>query len=176
MPEWVEDSLKALSFDELKATARPCTPWNFERDGFLDRQVMEDMVRVIINTKLPGGLVPVALAAPQVGIFKRFFVIACPGETVRWVVNPVVELLTAKRDSHIEGCLTVPGEKFMVDRFRSVSLCAFDHHGEPFKWAACKGLLGRIIQHEVDHLEGYCIKDFGRRVTTHRAGQTEVLQ
>jgi peptide deformylase len=36
-----------------------------------------------------------------------------------------------------------------------------------FKWAACKGLLARIIQHEVGHLDGVCIKDFAVPVTTH---------
>lgn len=163
--------MKALSYDELKAHGRICTPWDFERDGDLDRQVMEDMVGLLLNTKLPNGLVPVALAAPQVGIFKRFFCIAVPGQPVRWVVNPKMTLMTAKRIAHVEGCLTAPGEKFLVERFRSVAVSAFDHYGEPFTWSACKDLLGRIVQHEVGHLEGVCIKDFAPHVTEHRAGE-----
>lgn len=159
--------MRLVSYKETKDN--PCTPWDFERDGMLDRQVMEDMVGLLLKTKLPNGLVPVAMAAPQVGIFKRFFVIAPPGQVVRWVVNPTLTVLSAKRTQEIEGCLSVPGDKFVVERARSVSLSGFDHYGKPFTWGACKGLLGRIVQHETDHLVGRCILDHGTPVTEHRA-------
>lgn len=159
--------MRLVSLEESKA--HPCTPWDFEKDGHLDRQVMEDMVRVLISTPMWPGLVSVAMAAPQVGIFKRFFCVAIPGRPVRWVVNPSMHELTDKTSDSVEGCLTVPGQKFIVPRLKSVRLIGQDEKGAPIQWAACKDLLGRIVQHEIGHLDGLCIKDFGRPCTEHRA-------
>ncbi len=170
--------MRLLTHAELKANPNTCTPFEFlsENESGAGRAMgirstldaMEDLLR---STKLPDSLVPVALAAPQVGIFKRFFVIAFPGQPARWFFNPKVTVLTHRMESNVEGCLSAPGERFLVERFRSVALTAQDETGKPFTWGACKGLLGRIIQHEMGHLDGVCIKDFAPHVSVHRAGE-----
>lgn len=155
--------VKLVTLAESKA--KPCKPWEFsELPG---RMMLDDMLRLLRSTLLPGGLVGVALAAPQAGIYRRFFVVAPPGAKVKWVFNPTLTVTSAKMVEEVEGCLTVPGQKFLVKRPKTVALAAFDENGEAFTWEHCAGLLARIVQHEMDHLEGRCVKDFAQPVTTH---------
>jgi peptide deformylase len=114
----------------------------------------------------------VGLAAPQVGLGIRLAVIEDAPE--RWVdldprtlaerertelaftvlVNPVVELVDeAGVVTFYEGCLSVPGYAGAVERARAVRLRALGADGEPFS-AIYTGWPARIVQHEVDHLDG----------------------
>lgn len=149
------------------------TPWDFSEGGrvSLPGQSTLEGMDALARRPLPNGLVGVALAAPQVGIFKRFFVIAMPGQPARWVFNPVVTWVSPRKVSAVEGCLTVPGEKFVVLRHRALSLAGQHEDGRAFTWKRCDGLLARIIQHEIDHLDGICVKHFAPPVTVHRAGE-----
>lgn len=95
----------------------------------------------------------VGLAAPQVGILKRIFVIdAYDDEGLRVFINP--EILETK-GSQIgeEGCLSVPGEMADIDRANYVKVKALNERGEEFILEA-EELLARAILHEYDHLEG----------------------
>ncbi len=102
----------------------------------------------------------VGLAAPQIGVGERLFVVHCPEdpedpetEHHRWAIaNPVLVHKEGTVQSE-EGCLSLPGIRGVVKRARRVVMQGFDPHGQPFEVDA-GGLLSRCIQHEIDHLDG----------------------
>jgi peptide deformylase len=132
----------------------------------------------------------VGLAAPQVGIGIQLAVIE--DASARWIgldaatlasrerselpftvlVNPVVEhVVEAGAVTFYEGCLSVPGYAGAVERARSVRLSALGADGEPFS-AVYTGWPARIVQHEVDHLDGRIYVD---RVATRSLSTVENL-
>lgn len=143
--------MKLVSLEETKS--RDCVPVTFP----LDPKLIEEMFQIMKDNN------GIGLAAPQVGIFQQFFLLNV-GNVKRVVCNPVMSVLSQKKEHGIEGCLTCPGEQFEIVRFSSVALEGFDESGIYFKWSAAKGLLGKAVQHEMHHLDGRCIKDFGSPV------------
>ena len=104
----------------------------------------------------------VGLAAPQIGILRRIFVVdAQDGEGIRVFINP--EILE-RRGSQVdyEGCLSLPGKQEEVDRSNYVKVKALNENFEEFILEA-EGLLARAIQHENDHLDGILFIDYGKR-------------
>ncbi len=100
----------------------------------------------------------VGLAAPQVGIPKRFFVIEIKDEVRRAFINPQIMQTSMDEVMMEEGCLSVPGVYREVKRPRQVTVQAQDVDGKPFTVTA-DGLYGRCIQHEYDHLNGVLFID-----------------
>ncbi len=101
----------------------------------------------------------IGLAAPQVGVAKRLFVIDTrePGAEPLAMVNPViVERTGAERGE--EGCLSLPGLVGVVERAAHVIVEGFDVAGQPIRVDAT-GLLARVIQHEIDHVDGILFID-----------------
>lgn len=100
----------------------------------------------------------VGLAAPQVGILKRIFVIDIyDGNGPRAFINPeILERSGSKID--VEGCLSVPGEQGEVERPEKVKVKALDEKGVEFILEA-EDLLARAICHENDHLDGILFVD-----------------
>ena len=95
----------------------------------------------------------VGLAAPQVGILKRIFVVDTTGDTPRVFINPeIVE--TSGEQTGEEGCLSVPGKCAVVTRPNYVKVRALDENMEPFELEATE-LLARAVLHENDHLDGH---------------------
>ena len=103
----------------------------------------------------------VGLAAPQVGILKRIFVVDCgdeEGNSVPYVfINPEI-IDRAGIQAGYEGCLSVPGKSGMVTRANNVKVKALDENMEEFELEA-EGLLARCILHENDHLDGVMYVD-----------------
>lgn len=100
----------------------------------------------------------VGLAAPQVGILKRIFVIdVYDDEGLRVFINP--EILEV-RGSQIgeEGCLSIPGKLADVERANYVKVKALNEKGQEFILEA-EELLARAVLHEYDHLEGTLFTD-----------------
>jgi peptide deformylase len=95
----------------------------------------------------------IGLAAPQVGIGQRFFVLKLPRDRERVLVNPEITWQSRRSVSSEESCLSLPGVSVEVERSARVKIRASDEHGEPFELSA-RGLLARAIQHELDHLNG----------------------
>ncbi len=93
----------------------------------------------------------VGLAANQIGVQKRLFVYD-KGEGPRVVVNPVI-LETSGEWLYEEGCLSVPGLSWEIVRPNAVHLKGFDLDGRELEIEASE-YEGRILQHEVDHLDG----------------------
>jgi peptide deformylase len=103
----------------------------------------------------------VGLAAPQVGLALRLAVIEDTQEApdqdrkpvpFHVLVNPRLTLGAGSVD-HFEGCLSVRGFQAKVARATSVRVQALDHHGQPITIQAT-GWYARILQHEIDHLDG----------------------
>ncbi len=95
----------------------------------------------------------VGLAAPQVGVSLRLFVINIHGVEKRAYINPQILETSIETDISEEGCLSVPGVWHDVERPARVNVQAQDLEGKPFTVKA-EGLLARAIQHENDHLNG----------------------
>jgi peptide deformylase len=115
-------------------------------DGRL-KQLADDMVETMYGA--PG----VGLAAPQVGVQKRLFVYDTgEGEGPRVIVNPVLSELRGEWTFE-EGCLSVPGLSWPIVRPKEVHLTGYDLHGEEVSIEADE-YLARVLQHEVDHLDG----------------------
>ena len=99
----------------------------------------------------------VGLAANQVGRLKRILVAAVEDEEFV-LVNPVVEESAGTTEKEPEGCLSIPGIQVEVDRPTAIKVSAQDASGTPLELEA-SGLLARILQHEIDHLDGVLILD-----------------
>jgi len=99
----------------------------------------------------------VGLAANQVGRLKRVLVAALEDEEYV-IVNPVVEEATDTTEKELEGCLSIPGIQVDVERPTAVTVSGQDVSGAPIRIEA-SDLLARILQHEIDHLDGVLILD-----------------
>lgn len=115
-----------------------------EIDGAL-KQLVDDMLETMYAA--PG----VGLAAPQVGVQKRFFVYDV-GDGPGVVINPEIRETSGEWE-HDEGCLSVPGLFWPITRPKVVHLVGQDIDGNDIEFEADE-LLARMFQHEVDHLDG----------------------
>jgi peptide deformylase len=100
----------------------------------------------------------VGLAAVQVGRLLRLFVARVPGDMVRVFINPDILETSIEQEPFEEGCLSIPGVYTDVVRPSSVRVQAQNAKGRPFTLTA-DGYLGRVIQHEFDHLNGILFLD-----------------
>ncbi len=108
-------------------------------------QILDDMRETMYHAE------GVGLAAPQVGILRRFCVIDV-GEGIIELINPVI---TEKEGSQTgsEGCLSIPNRYEEVTRPMKVTVRAQDRFGKNFTVSG-EGLLARALCHEIDHLDG----------------------
>ncbi|KKM12934.1 peptide deformylase [Clostridiales bacterium PH28_bin88] len=98
----------------------------------------------------------VGLAAPQIGISKRVIVIDA-GEGLIELINP--EIISAEgQEVDVEGCLSVPGLQGEVRRAARVKVAGLDREGKAVIVEG-EGLLARVLQHEIDHLNGILFVD-----------------
>src|SRR3954447_3323534 len=101
----------------------------------------------------------IGLAATQVGVVHRLLVYRTEMEgVIAALANPVIEWSSKETESAEEGCLSLPGVAVEVDRPVHVRVRAQDEHGQPITVEA-SGLEARVIQHEMDHLDGVLILD-----------------
>jgi peptide deformylase len=101
----------------------------------------------------------VGLAATQLGILHRLLVYRVdPEDPVTALVNPVLEWTGEEREAAEEGCLSLPGVHVEVERPARVRVRARDAEGGELEIEA-EGLQARVIQHEIDHLDGILILD-----------------
>lgn len=108
----------------------------------------------------------VALAAPQVGESVRLFVVSPQAyePEAKWkplvFVNPTIVKASKKHKDMQEGCLSVRWIYGTTSRAVSVTVEAYDEHGNKFSFGAT-GLIAHIFQHEIDHLDGVLFIDHG---------------
>ncbi len=113
-----------------------------------DKRLIEDMIETM---KASGG---VGLAANQIGVPRRIFVFNPSSEEWRAdaLVNPVIIKHRGSEKTE-EGCLSLPGLTAEVHRYKYILVEGLDIDGRHVRFEA-KDLLARIIQHEIDHLDG----------------------
>ena len=99
----------------------------------------------------------VGLAATQVGVLRRIFVFVEEGED-RVVVNPVITRAAKETEVEDEGCLSLREVLVPVERPSSVTIEGVDQHGDPVSFEL-ELPSARIVQHELDHLDGVLIID-----------------
>lgn len=119
------------------------------------RTLIDDMAETMYASKGCG------LAATQIGVDKRIFVVDCAGEDepsqLMAFINPeIVE--TDGSQTWDEGCLSFPGVSEEIKRAERVKMRALDRSGKPFEIEA-DGLLAVALQHELDHLNGVLMID-----------------
>ncbi len=101
----------------------------------------------------------IGLAATQLGVMHRLLVYRTElAGAVAALVNPVLEWASKDKESAEEGCLSLPGVAVEVERPVHVRVSALDERGAPILVEA-SGLEARVIQHEMDHLDGVLILD-----------------
>jgi peptide deformylase len=125
-------------------------------------------LRSAIKTYDVDGYVAVAIAAPQIGVAKRMFLIEDQSQRDDHLptiiaINPQIIKRSKKTEEVGEGCLSVRNRYGVVDRHKNVTLQALDENGQPFTRGA-GGLLAQIIQHECDHLDGILYIDRANQV------------
>jgi peptide deformylase len=108
---------------------------------------------------LMNDAIGVGLAATQLGVLHRVLVYRVhPQAPVTALVNPELEWAGREAETLEEGCLSLPGVHVQVERPVFVRVRARDEHGEPVMVEA-SGLEARVIQHEMDHLDGVLVLD-----------------
>ena len=111
----------------------------------------------------------VGLAAPQLGISQRLLVYRIgPDAPVIVLANPELEWASGDEEVGEEGCLSIPGVTVDVDRHVHVRVRALDEEGEE-RMVEASGLEARVIQHEMDHLNGVLILERTTREERKRA-------
>ncbi len=112
----------------------------------IDQEFIDDMLETMYEKD------GVGLAATQVNVLKRLVVVNdLKSEYV--LINPKIIAKSEQQESDTEGCLSLPGFQARVPRHLKIIVRALDREGDPVEFEA-KGLLARIIQHELDHLDG----------------------
>lgn len=102
------------------------------------------------------------LAAPQIGVMRRIVIFGyqtnprypeAPAVPETVLINPQITPLEETREDGWEGCLSVPGMRGIVPRFREIRYRGFDQYGEIIEREVA-GFHARVVQHECDHLDG----------------------
>jgi peptide deformylase len=135
-----------LGDPRLRLKGQPVTSF-----GKLLHELLDDLAHTMRDA--PG----VGLAAPQVGEAMNACVIEVEGQ-LHELVNPHIVRATGD-DRDLEGCLSIPGFVAYVTRRERVWVVAQNRHGRKVKLAG-SGLLGRALQHELDHLDGKLYIDY----------------
>ena len=125
---------------------------SFELTDFGEKthQFLDDMKETLIKAE------GVGLAAPQVGVLRRIFIILIDGQYIEFI-NPVMVSQSGSQTDE-EGCLSVRGKYGAVTRPYQVKVKALDRYGKPFTMSA-KGFMARALCHENDHLDGVIYVD-----------------
>jgi len=102
------------------------------------------------------------LAAPQIGISRRIVIFGVEASArypdveavpTTVLINPLIEVLDQTLEEDWEGCLSVPGLRGLVPRYRRIRYTGFDQQGQAIERSA-EGFHARVVQHECDHLDG----------------------
>jgi peptide deformylase len=140
--------IRKLGDPVLKTRALPVRRF----DDALRKQV--DWMREVMD-----GALGIGLAATQVGVVQRVLIYRMQAESAGVaVINPELLWRSDELETAEEGCLSIPGVHVDVERPVHVLVAAVDETGESFTIEA-SGLEARVLQHEIDHLDGVLMLD-----------------
>ncbi|HET9185998.1 MAG TPA: peptide deformylase [Solirubrobacterales bacterium] len=147
----------------LKSKASPVTSFGEDLRSEVDRMI------AIMRDGMGVGL-----AATQLGVLRRLLVFqAAPEAEPTGLVNPQIEWVSEETAIAEEGCLSLPRVSMDVERPLYARISGRDAQGEPIEIEAA-GLEARVLQHEIDHLDGVLILD--RTVRAQRKGALRALR
>ena len=125
--------------------------------GKEEQKLMDDMMDTMYAAN------GIGLAAIQIGVPKRIIVMDISREDEqkepRYFVNPIIKNKNPIKNTHEEGCLSVPDQFAEIDRPSKCEVEYLDYNGEK-QLLKAEGLLATCIQHEMDHLEGILFIDY----------------
>ena len=128
-----------------------------EKIGKEEQKLMDDMLDTMYAAN------GIGLAAIQIGIPKRIIVMDISKEEgkkePRYFVNPVIKNKNSIKNTHEEGCLSVPEQFAEIDRPSKCEVEYLDYNGKK-QLLKTEGLLATCVQHEMDHLEGILFIDY----------------
>ena len=148
-------SIKTIITEPNKLLRQVSQP--VEKVGKEEQQLMDDMLDTMYDAN------GIGLAAIQIGIPKRIIVMdICKQEgkkEPRYFVNPIIKNKNPIKNTHEEGCLSVPEQFAEIDRPSECDVEYLDYNGKK-QLLKAEGLLATCIQHEMDHLEGILFIDY----------------
>lgn len=144
-----------LGHPVIRDGAEPVTDAELRTQG--TQRLIDDMVNTMRDAD------GVGIAAPQVHVAKSIIIVEVSANNPRYpkqdpipltvIVNPQILSQSAEQEEGWEGCLSVPDLRGLVPRAYSVELAGIDQHGDELHIRA-SGFFARVIQHEIDHLQG----------------------
>ncbi len=154
-----------LGHPVLRAPARRLTPAEIATPEV--QRLIEEMAASMIDYE------GVGIAANQVGEGISLFLIGLAegnprhkeGIPLTVVFNPEIKFLGEEIETDWEGCLSAPGLRGKVERFKKLELSGLDHHGQAFTHGY-EGFPARVVQHETDHLSGKVYLDRMKGLST----------
>jgi len=131
-----------------------------------DAEIRDLIADMLVLMRIHNGI---GLAAPQVGIKKRWFVCEIDNHSLI-LINPGIRN-SIGQDEMIEGCLSLPEMQVNVTRSDRIHVDGYDFKGQRQQYVLT-GLWARVVQHEMDHLDGVMICDYGKNLQTEKAMQS----
>jgi peptide deformylase len=147
-------ALRQIALSQVRQYGDPVLRMRANEVGAFDEELARLSERMIALMHDADG---VGLAATQVGILRRLFVFHNDGED-RVIVNPVLSTTGGGTEVDEEGCLSLGPVRMPVERSLEVTLEGVDAHGASLR-LELEGLPARVVQHELDHLDGKLIID-----------------
>ncbi|MBI4092746.1 MAG: peptide deformylase [Candidatus Kerfeldbacteria bacterium] len=126
--------------------------------------IRELIVDLIVTMRQARGI---GIAAPQVGVSLQIAIINAKDKPFV-IVNPIVTKKSLRSSVAEEGCLSIPGVFGQVRRPENISVAYLDERGQP-RTAKASGMLARVFQHEIDHLNGILFIDRATNLTETRS-------
>lgn len=169
-------AIKTIVTIPNEVLVQKCVKAKTLKSGELDEQtksLITDLKETLANAKNPEGA---GLAAPQIGVLKRVCIarkfMKDPGSPKRALiedvvlVNPKVITFSKGKDIDWEGCLSIPNTYGKVERSRKIKVRFTNENGTEVQTTAT-GFFARVIQHEIDHLDGilFTTKTVGKTLT-----------
>jgi peptide deformylase len=151
-------NLKLISEDN-EILRKVAELWDFEKDGD-PNELVKAMSKLMV---LHNGI---GLAAPQCGISKRIFVMGNSDHLVACINPEIISGTETIRDQ--EGCLSFPDLWMYVERYKDIKVEYYNVSGEKVE-QELSGLMARVFQHELQHLDGICFDTVVGKLTLDRA-------
>jgi peptide deformylase len=125
------------------------------------QQQLEALLKDMLDTMIEKN--GVGIAAPQIGVYVRVIMFGFE-KNERYpdkdavpftiLINPSYEALSDEKEEEWEGCLSIPGLRGLVSRFKKIKYSGYDPQGHLIEREA-EGFHARVVQHEVDHINGF---------------------
>jgi len=172
--EAARDKYADIPFDDSRVVKYGETPgWEVLRRKADEISVVDAEIRALVAEM--GDLMyrahGVGLAAPQIGRSIRLLVYDA-GDGLKALINPVILKKRGEQIEPEEGCLSIPGLRGVVPRALDITVKALDGAGVPVRFRASE-FEARVIQHEVDHLDGVLFVDLADPKSLHMVSEDD---